>query len=181
MKVISRLFLVFILLAAFNGHHQAFAKEAKQNQFIVVPMVNTKGKTVGQVKLFEKKDGVHLKIDVSGFKPGIHGIHFHEYGVCKPPDFKTAGKHFNPYGKEHGLENPKGPHAGDLPNVFADSHGHVGTELVTKLITLKKGKPNSIRDINGATIVINSEADDLKSNPTGNSGGRIACGVIKPN
>ncbi|HKZ08867.1 MAG TPA: superoxide dismutase family protein [Methylomirabilota bacterium] len=135
------------------------------------------GKQVGQATLIQTPEGV--RIAVSGFRlpPGVHGLHIHAVGVCQPPEFTTAGAHFNPTGKKHGLQSPDGPHAGDLPNLTANAIGEGGIDVVNKLVTLTPGA-NSLLGANGTSIIIHTAADDMKTDPTGNSGGRIACGVI---
>jgi superoxide dismutase, Cu-Zn family len=135
------------------------------------------GKHVGQATLIQTPEGV--RIAVSGFRlpPGVHGLHIHAVGVCQPPEFTSAGAHFNPAGKKHGLEASDGPHAGDLPNLTANNIGEGGVDVVNKHVTLGPGA-NSLLGENGTAIVIHAAADDNKTDPTGNSGGRIACGVI---
>jgi superoxide dismutase, Cu-Zn family len=135
------------------------------------------GKQVGQATLIQTPEGV--RIAVSGFRlpPGVHGLHIHAVGVCQPPEFNSAGAHFNPAGKKHGLQSPDGPHAGDLPNLTANAIGEGGVDVVNKLVTLGPG-PNSLFGENGTTIIIHAGPDDMKTDPTGNSGGRIACGVV---
>jgi superoxide dismutase, Cu-Zn family len=135
------------------------------------------GKQVGQATLIQTPEGV--RIAVSGFRlpPGVHGLHIHAVGVCQPPEFNSAGAHFNPAGKKHGLQSPDGPHAGDLPNLTVNAIGEGGVDVVNKLVTLGPG-PNSLFGENGTTIIIHAGPDDMKTDPTGNSGGRIACGVV---
>ena len=135
------------------------------------------GKQVGQATLIQTPEGV--RIAVSGFRlpPGVHGLHIHAVGVCQPPEFNSAGPHFNPTGKKHGLQSPDGPHAGDLPNLTANAIGEGGVDVVNKLVTLGPG-PNSLFGENGTTIIIHAGPDDMKTDPSGNSGAAIACGVI---
>jgi superoxide dismutase, Cu-Zn family len=135
------------------------------------------GKQVGQATLIQTPEGV--RIAVSGFRlpPGPHGLHIHAVGVCQPPEFKSAGEHFNPGRKKHGPQNPEGPHAGDLPNLTANAIGEGGVDVVNKLVTLGPGA-NSLLGENGTAIIIHSGPDDMKTDPSGNSGVAIACGVI---
>ncbi|HWL12343.1 MAG TPA: superoxide dismutase family protein, partial [Ureibacillus sp.] len=107
-----------------------------------------------------------------------HGIHIHEVGKCEKPTFETAGAHFNPLEKQHGIENPQGPHLGDLPNIAPEEDGTVQVEFVAKNLTLEPGMENSLLDKDGSAIVIHEDPDDYKTDPAGNSGTRIACGVI---
>ncbi|HET7615795.1 MAG TPA: superoxide dismutase family protein, partial [Bacillales bacterium] len=100
-------------------------------------------------------------------------------GKCVSPDFKSAGEHFNPFGKEHGLANPRGPHAGDLPNIVVGQNGKVNATFLARNVTLMKGKKNSLLDRNGSALIIHSQPDDNKSQPSGNSGARVMCGKIK--
>ncbi|MGV3489107.1 MAG: superoxide dismutase family protein [Tuberibacillus sp.] len=153
--------------------------KAEEASPVAVLLKDANGKVVGQAMLGQAEDGVTVQLYVQGIKPGLHGIHFHEKGVCKPKDFKSAGEHFNPLGKEHGLKNPKGPHAGDLKNVFADQNGNIQTSFTTTLVTLEKGQKNSLRDKNGSALVIHAGEDDQMTNPAGNSGDRIICGEIR--
>ena len=145
------------------------AKDQSVNpQPIKISMINKDGKSAGFATLKETPLGVGVHLHVTGLKPGKHGIHFHETGVCTPPDFKTAGGHFNPGHTEHGLKNTKGPHAGDLKNVIANKKGEINTVFSTNLVTLKKGMKNSLLDQDGSALVIHEGADDQMSNPSGN-------------
>ncbi|MEI3605467.1 superoxide dismutase family protein [Pseudogracilibacillus sp. SE30717A] len=143
-----------------------------------VDMYNKDGDMVGTAKLTEDPDGVKIALKVEGLTPGFHGVHVHEIAKCTAPDFKSAGNHFNPEKKKHGLLNPKGPHIGDLPNIEVDTNGKVDTELTIKDATLLNGK-NSLIESGGTSLVITSEADDGMTQISGDSGERIICGEIK--
>jgi Cu-Zn family superoxide dismutase len=114
---------------------------------------------------------------VSGLSPGIHGVHLHEKGDCTRPTFASAGEHYNPQGQHHGLNNPAGPHAGDLPNLVVGKDGQGQMSVTTDRVTLSPG-PTTLFTSNGTSLVIHAGTDDQMSDPSGNSGGRIACGVI---
>jgi Cu-Zn family superoxide dismutase len=182
-------FISLILLAAFgaaiytgmakDGSEEVSVKESAEKKSVKVDMINKKGDKIGTAELTQVVEGVKINVEVSGLTPGKHGFHIHETGKCDPPDFKSAGEHFNPGGKEHGFLNPQGPHAGDLPNIEAGLDGKVKAEMINLKVTLEKGKPNSLLKEGGTALVIHEDPDDLKSNPSGNSGARVACGVIK--
>ncbi len=142
-------------------------------------LLNTKGEKIGTATLTQTAEGVKVAIEASGLTPGKHGIHFHEIGICEAPEFKSAGEHFNPKLKEHGLLNPHGPHAGDMPNLVVGKDGKVNTEMLTSNVTLEMGKLNSLIKPGGIALVIHESEDDQLSNPSGNSGSRVACGAIK--
>lgn len=165
-----------VLCAAFLLYSHGVEAETLKAEAV---LYKTKGAEVGKILFEEKENGVQINIKVNGLPPGIHALHIHDTGKCDPPDFKTAGGHFNPFGKEHGFLNPKGPHAGDLPNITIDKNGTVDTTMTTQLVTLKKGEPNSLLGEHGTSVVIHDMADDYISNPAGCSGARIACGIIK--
>jgi superoxide dismutase, Cu-Zn family len=135
------------------------------------------GRTVGWATLSESREGVRVVVEVSGLPAGEKGIHIHEVGRCEAPSFESAGGHFNPEGKQHGLRNPQGPHAGDLPNITVGADGRGRLDTSTRRVTLGAG-PTSVFDSNGSTIVVHAAADDQSSDPSGNSGARLACGVI---
>jgi superoxide dismutase, Cu-Zn family len=139
---------------------------------------DVQGKDVGTVDMIETPTGVLLKVVVKGLTPGEHAVHVHAVGKCEPP-FDSAGGHFNPGAKKHGLLVPEGPHAGDMPNLHVPESGEVIIEILNPAITLEKDKPNSVIGPNGTAIVIHAGADDYKSDPAGNAGGRIVCGVIQ--
>lgn len=179
--IICGVMVVIVVMFQNNSHASVQANEgiSKDAQSAVVMLKNNNGEPAGQVSLTQIKEGVLVNIQAKGLKPGIHGIHFHEKGVCQAPDFKTAGNHMNPYEKEHGLENPNGAHSGDMQNIFADSKGNVNTSIVNPNVTLIKGQKNSLLDEDGSSLVIHEDADDQKTNPSGQSGNRVICGVIK--
>lgn len=135
------------------------------------------GKDVGVATLIQTDDGVRVAVTGYRLPAGTHGIHIHAVGLCEPPDFTSAGGHFNPTGKQHGRMNPAGPHAGDLPNLVVAASGEGGLDVTTKAITLGPG-PNSLFGDKGTSFVIHANPDDEKTDPAGNSGARIACGVV---
>jgi Cu-Zn family superoxide dismutase len=138
---------------------------------------DVQGKQIGTATLTEGADGVRIALDISKLPPGAHGLHIHSVGKCEAPDFKSAGPHFNPDAKKHGMKNPDGPHAGDLSNVEVGADGTVKTAVTTKLVTLGAGR-NSLFQEGGTALVIHADPDDERTDPAGNSGARIACGVI---
>ena len=142
-----------------------------------VSLQNGQGKNVGTATLQQSAVGVAIKLNVHDLTPGDHGIHIHQVAKCDGPDFKSAGPHFNPDGKKHGLESPDGPHAGDIPNFIVDANGKSKATVIAKGVTLGDGA-NSVFTNGGTALVIHAKADDGKTDPSGNSGDRIACGVI---
>ncbi|MBI4010743.1 MAG: superoxide dismutase family protein [Candidatus Rokubacteria bacterium] len=139
---------------------------------------NAQGQSVGTATLTGQDGKVRLVVQARGLTPGKHGIHIHAVGRCEPPAFTSAGGHYNPLSRKHGLESADGAHAGDLPNLEADGNGNARYEATTDRITLRDG-PLSVFDGDGSALVIHEKDDDQKTDPTGNSGGRVACGVIE--
>lgn len=136
------------------------------------------GQIVGTATFTQVGSALRVLLEVQGLPPGAKGVHVHEVGVCEGPSFTSAGGHFNPHGRQHGvLNHPRGPHAGDLPNITVGSDGRGRLESTTELLTLGRG-PGSLFDADGSAIVVHAAPDDFRTDPTGNSGARIACGVI---
>ncbi len=138
---------------------------------------NAQEKSVGTAFIRETKDGLLIVVNVKGLPQGLHAVHIHSVGKCEGPAFASAGGHFNPLGKKHGLSNPDGPHAGDLPDLYVNKDGVGHYEALMESMTLGAGE-TSIFDSDGSAIVIHAAADDNMTDPAGNSGDRIACGVI---
>ena len=137
------------------------------------------GTRIGVATFTVVGDGARLGVSVAGLAPGQHGIHVHEHGVCTAPDFSSAGGHLNPTARKHGLENPEGPHAGDLPNLLVEPDGSADTIFAVPPALVARG-PGGVLRPDGAAVVIHAGRDDQRTDPSGNSGARLACGVIEP-
>jgi Cu-Zn family superoxide dismutase len=147
-------------------------------QSATAPLKNAEGKAVGSANLTQTPQGVLIILSLNGLPPGEHAFHVHEVGKCETP-FTSAGGHFNPGHKKHGMMAPEGQHAGDMPNLHIPQSGDLTVEVMNTAITLEKGKPNSVFDADGSALIVHAGSDDYKTDPAGEAGGRIACGVIR--
>jgi len=158
------------------GSAQATAAKKK-----TVELKDAKGNDVGTAKIVSKGSGVEVKLDLKDLPPGIHAVHFHQNAKCDPPGFKSAGGHFNPTGKQHGFDNPQGHHAGDMMNFTVKENGTAKVTVKDDDVVLGAGtEANSLFANGGTSIMVHAKADDYKTDPSGNSGDRIACGPITP-
>jgi superoxide dismutase, Cu-Zn family len=160
-----RLLIVLTLVTAAG----AFAASAD--------LKDAQGKSVGTLTIKPAKDGVRITGQLQGLPDGMHALHIHETGTCTAPDFRSAGPHFNPEHKQHGDLNPQGHHAGDLPNITVKG-GKAKVNVTAKGVTLADTGDNSLYKQGGTALVVHAKEDDRKTDPAGNAGDRIACGVV---
>lgn len=144
----------------------------------IVTLYDSTGRMVGTAQFVPATEGVRVVLSVNGLPAGVHGVHVHQTGQCDAPDFTTAGPHFNPSNRQHGAENPNGPHDGDLPNITVDANGRGALTGTVRDVTLNGTGSNSLRKPGGTSLMVHANADDYRTDPSGNSGARIACGVI---
>jgi superoxide dismutase, Cu-Zn family len=171
MQVRTAMMTLGVVLLASTG-------SVKSADGTTVTMLSLDQEPVGEVKLTDTPSGVLLQGRIQGLDAGPHAIHLHAVGRCDPP-FDSAGSHFNPVVKVHGYLNEGGPHAGDLPNVHVPESGILEFEILAANVTLRAGKSNPLLDQDGAALVIHAGPDDYKTDPSGASGSRLACGVIR--
>jgi Cu-Zn family superoxide dismutase len=146
-----------------------------------MPLINSAGQPVGTVRAWQTAGGVTFRIDATGLPHGVHGLHVHSVGRCDGPGFESAGPHWNPAGRQHGTANPAGPHAGDTRNVIVAANGALGeTVTLSGANLLGPGAAGVLLDADGASLVLHAAADDYVTDPSGNSGPRIACAVLQP-
>lgn len=167
---------VMCSLMAVAGVAVSFSAQA-QSPTAKAALKDASGKDIGTVQLIQTPHGVLLKMALKGAVPGEHAFHIHAVGKCEAP-FTSAGGHFNPASKKHGMEATEGSHAGDMPNLHIPANGELTIEIANHMVTLAKGQPNSLFDADGSALIIHAGVDDYKTDPTGNAGDRIACGVI---
>src|SRR5271165_1232087 len=163
-----------LALCAATGFAQAKPVNKK-----TVELKDAKGNSVGTATIVSKGKGVEVKLALKDLPPGEHAVHFHQKPVCDPPDFKSAGGHFNATNKQHGFDNPNGHHAGDMMNFTVKDDGTAKVTVKDADVVLGNGgEANSLFANGGTSIMIHAKADDMKTDPSGNSGDRIACGAI---
>lgn len=171
-----------ILTAALMSCLMAAPALAKPKTTLVVHLKTSAGQDAGTAAFTQLKDGrLSIKLKLKNLPFGEHAVHIHEKAVCDAPDFKGAGGHFNPAGKQHGTLNPMGHHNGDLPQNVSVGEDHMGeASFKVSGLSLDPSAPDSILANGGTSILVHQHADDMKTDPTGNAGNRIACGVIAP-
>ncbi|MGE7691648.1 superoxide dismutase family protein [Lysinibacillus sp. NPDC097214] len=180
MSIIMISLLVFVGgCGFFEKKEQKVAVNANSAATATAKVIGKNNESYGNAYFEEEGNGVKMTLALSGLPAGIHGIHIHSVGKCEPPTFESAGPHFNPTSKEHGKLNPKGYHLGDLPNLEVGEDGKVDLTFLAEGLTLEKNAANSLLRDGGTTLIIHESEDDYKTDPSGNSGARMACGIIQ--
>ncbi len=160
-----------------SGNEDAATQEPSEE--IEVTMYDTEETEIGTAVFSEADDGLTIALEAEGLEPGEHGMHIHDAGMCEGPDFESAGSHFNPTDASHGFDHEDGPHAGDLENIEVAEDGTVSTEVPAENVTiLDEDAETSLKTESGTSLIIHSGADDYESQPSGDAGDPVACGVI---
>lgn len=165
-----------------NSNNQDSANqenEQENNEEVEVDLQSDEEESVGTATLTEEEEGVNVLLEGENLSKGTHAFHIHEEGQCEAPDFDSAGDHFNPEDKDHGFDTEDGPHAGDMPNIAVGRDGNVQQSFLARSVTLEEDENNSLLDDEGTSLIIHEEADDGESQPAGDAGDKMACGVIE--
>jgi Cu-Zn family superoxide dismutase len=168
--------VVVITAAAFGCTRGAVVQTAPARTTAHADLADASGQPVGSATLTQTPHGVLISAQLHDLPPGQHAFHVHAVGKCEPP-FTSAGPHFNPTSRQHGIENPAGMHGGDMPNITVPQSGTVQFQVLNPMVSISEGG-NRLLDEDGAALVVHATADDYVSDPAGNAGARIACGVI---
>src|SRR5690606_19270040 len=172
------------LTIAFAGASACTRESTAGERTAIARLLDAQGTSVGTATFRQRGETVVIDLEVKGLQPGEHAVHIHNVGACHAEGedgkaFTSAGPHFNPFNKQHGTENPEGPHAGDLPNITVGADGTAKARFENSLVTLADGPVNSLFQPGGTCLVIHAGPDDYRTDPAGNAGDRVACGVIE--